>query len=71
MIHKTVALLFASSLVSVALVAPAQALQPTAPRFASCESLLEDYPNGIARNNKALARALQEAAESVITDQGP
>lgn len=63
MIHKTVALLFASSLVSVALVAPAQALQPTAPRFASCESLLEDYPNGIARNNKARNQIVTQGFE--------
>jgi hypothetical protein len=34
--------------------------------------LCRAYPTTvIVRNNKALARALQEAAESVITDQGP
>jgi len=34
--------------------------------------LCRAYPTTvIVRNNKALARALREAAESVITDQGP
>jgi len=58
---KIVASLVGTTLVMgvVAIGTPAQASQGTAKKYSSCADLLKTYPNGVAKNKKAQAKAVK------------
>ena len=54
---------FVTAIVSVFILAgisaPAQATQGVAKKYSSCADLLEEYPNGVAKNKKARNKAVK------------
>lgn len=63
MLRKLGVFAVAAALTSAAFVAPAHGIQAAAPKFTSCSDLLEEYPNGVARNNKARNRIVNRGFE--------